>query len=222
MRRYTDLSGNPFEVRHGEDLRDIGVQHIAWRTTPLVVLDVDPDAHLDGRSGVAIDGATARGLVADLLDALGAKTLDEQLQTMLEAVAPAWAREQHALKAGTVARMFLEMGRVLERARVEADRREGDGLRVVELETALRMLVNEFRDALPYVPDYFRKKYGYDEATDQAAKLVGLPSLAEIVEAMNKTTSPGPDQDIAVTVAEHAAGPMPPAPDELEYERNDP
>lgn len=160
MRRYTDLNGSPFEVRHGEDLLPIGARRDA-----LIVLDVDPDAHLDGRSGVAIDGATARGLVADLLDALGAKTLDEQLQAMLEAVAPAWAREQQALKAGTVARMFLEMGRVLERAKVEADRREVEGVAALE---------------------------------------------------------PGPDQDIAATVAEHAAGPMPPAPDELEYERNEP
>jgi hypothetical protein len=44
-------------------------------------------------------------------------------------------------------------------------------VRVAALEEGLRDVVDSFRDALPYVPTYFREKWGYDDAIEKARKL---------------------------------------------------
>jgi hypothetical protein len=45
--------------------------------------------------------------------------------------------------------------------------------RIAALETGMREVVGEFYDALAYVDDYFREKYGYDAAIEKAKALAG-------------------------------------------------
>lgn len=39
---------------------------------------------------------------------------------------------------------------------------------ILHLRDELQALLDEFEDALPYVPDYFRDKWGYDDAVTRA------------------------------------------------------
>jgi hypothetical protein len=59
---------------------------------------------------------------------------------------------------------------VIAALRVELDAK---GKRVAELEAGLREVVGEFKDALPYVPVYFREKWGYDSTVEKATALAG-------------------------------------------------
>jgi hypothetical protein len=102
------------------------------------------------------------------------------------------AFEEHAKSAWAVAREAPEWSRaVCERdarvlgfcaavLRATVDDEQGPDLaaesaclraRVAELEAGLREAVGEFQDALTYVDDFFREKWGYDAAIAKAEAL---------------------------------------------------
>jgi hypothetical protein len=273
VKRYVDLNSNPFEVRHGASLLEVGA-----RPPTVVVLDVDPDAHFDGRSGVALDGATVRALVADLLEALREKPSGAP-ETLVEELADVLCRD----------RLGLPLSKITNDRAVESVRKDaravlshlaqqgaewlpseqaacnaftwghntapvspdiGDEDRVRDGVVAILVLVSAALAPVLAAKDAERHdlanahqatltRLGLAEARLAAVlsitgvdleRVIGpeVGDVREIEDAGAKVISlirdraglagPGPDQDIAATVAEHAAGPIPPAPDELEHE----
>jgi hypothetical protein len=109
------------------------------------------------------------------------------------ATRPEWSREVYERDArvlgfcAAVLRATVEEERgpdlAAENARLRA--------RVAELEAGLRDVVGEFRDALPYVPSYFREKWGYDGAIEKAGALVaGTRENGEESARLHKNSSP--------------------------------
>jgi hypothetical protein len=115
--------------------------------------------------------ATGKAGLPSLTDASGQVQSDVQEAASRQTsddLAPPWFRV-HCFHAGAVwerSRLAPVIGAL--RARVAEK-----GVRIAVLETGMREAVGEFQDALTYVDDYFREKWGYDAAIEKAKALAG-------------------------------------------------